>query len=124
MSSKVAEIKSVFLDGTDVHVTQYYGGDARGRMLQLTQGGQYLQVTVREAAELARVLEKWVAVTGEGAAGARACAAVWCKQCDKAHGVGIVEILGVEEGPAGEDMLTFRCPRTGYVHRATVHGRR
>lgn len=33
-----------------------------------------------------------------------------------------VDFLNIEEGPQGEDIMTYRCRNCGKVHKSTVYG--
>ena len=47
---------------------------------------------------------------------------VQCPQCGETHNPKEVEFVNIEEGPRGEDILTYICPVTGKPASATVRG--
>jgi hypothetical protein len=57
------ELKSMPVTGRNgqhtMYFTQFYGGVDNGRMLQVTQNHQYVELTHYQALELAERLVKW-----------------------------------------------------------------
>ena len=49
---------------------------------------------------------------------------VYCSGCKEMHDVLDVQFQNVEEGPMGEDRLTFICPVDQQVYTGTVYGSR
>ena len=47
---------------------------------------------------------------------------VICPACNEEHFVEEVEVLNVEEGLMGEDLLTFRCIQTDTIQKSVVYG--
>ncbi len=74
MSTEIAKIEESGKKGTTLNVTQFYGGDKYGVMLQLTQGfggcpalkvssksePGYILLTITDAYKLIQVLTKWI----------------------------------------------------------------
>lgn len=49
-------------DGGGFAVTTFYGGDERGPMVQITDGPDYVQLTVPKVMSLCAVLAQWIPV--------------------------------------------------------------
>jgi hypothetical protein len=47
---------------------------------------------------------------------------VYCTSCKEWYDERNVEALNIEEGPQGEDLLTFKCPK-GHTHKFGRYGR-
>jgi len=47
---------------------------------------------------------------------------VVCAACDREHDKDEVEVMNIEEGGMGEDILTFRCLETGTVQKSRIFG--
>ena len=46
---------------------------------------------------------------------------VQCRECGERHSSEEVEGVNIEEGPNGEDILTFVCPETGKETKSIVY---
>jgi len=67
MSSQIASIPNTGMTGTALQVTEFFGGSARGRMLQLTQGlgispdtPGFVQLSRQDLEELIPILLNWL----------------------------------------------------------------
>ena len=49
---------------------------------------------------------------------------VECKSCGKSHYTKNLQIENIEEGPIGEDIITYICPITGDTMKAVVYYKR
>ena len=69
MSRELTVIKKTGKKDTDLQVTQFYGGDKKGIMIQLTQGfgllfgdndePGFIQLTRQDVKKLIKTLRKW-----------------------------------------------------------------
>src|SRR5271167_2387722 len=70
MSSQIASIPDTGVTGTELQVTEFFGGSARGRMLQLTQGlglspdtPGFVQLSRQDVEAMLPVLLAWLNTT-------------------------------------------------------------
>jgi len=80
MSTELETIDKTGADGTELQITQYWGGNEKGCMLQVSQGlsGRihqpgFIQLTRRDAILLKIRLDKWVKEVKEEEKKQRGC---------------------------------------------------
>ena len=58
MSTEQNPLVSVYKDNEEIQVTSFYGGQNRGKCVQLTQDTGYVQLTEEQAQQLVKTLHK------------------------------------------------------------------